>query len=183
MNFGQTFIGWIEVLFKDTIGHVLMNGYISVDFPISRGVRQGCPLSADAYSIYIEVLGLALEHNAHIFPLPITGRQAPKSVLYADDLTLLLSDRTSITHVFSTCASFENATGSKINEDKTQGLYLGNPTLTDPNFRHIKWKNHEGIEILGIHFFTDFKHTQNASWKRLITDMKAQLHNLRFRKL
>ena len=183
MNFNDKFIEWIEVLLKDTIAHVLINGYISIDFLISRGAKQGCPLSADLYSIYIEVLGLALEACPHIYAIPIPGRLTFKSILFADDLTLPLSDRTSLTHVFLICNRFQNATGSKINNDKTQGLKLGNPNLTDPNSRNINWKNNEGIEILGIHFLPDIVHTTNLNWRRHIKEMKAQLQNLKFRKL
>ena len=72
------------------------------------GIRQGCPLSAYVYAIYIEALDLALQSEPHIIGLPIPGREAPKSVLYADDLTLLLSGKTSITHVFIIFSRFES---------------------------------------------------------------------------
>ena len=164
MNFGEKFIEWIEVLLKDTIAHVLLNGYISIELLISRGAKQGCPLSGDIYAVYIEVLELALEACPYIHGIPIPGRSTFKSISFADDLTLPLSDRTSLTHVFGICSQFQNATGSKINNDKTQGLKLGNPNLTDPNSTNINWKNKEGIEILGIHFLPDFTHTTHLNW-------------------
>ena len=183
MNFGETFIQWIEVIFQDSIGRILLNGYISYDFPISRGVRQGCPLSADLYAIYIETLDLALNSDPHIFGLPIPGREAPKSSLYADDLTLILSDRTSIPQVFLIFSKFEMATGSKINPEKTQGLALGNPRLDHPEFENIYWKNFEGLEILGILFFSEHKKTLNTNWTNVIKEMETDLDRLKFRKL
>ena len=45
MNFGPSFRSWVQLLYSDIFSCVLINGYTSSAFSISRGVRQGCPLS------------------------------------------------------------------------------------------------------------------------------------------
>ena len=69
-------------------------------FPVTRGVRQGCPLSAPLYSIYAETLGEEIRTNPgiHVFFLP--GNQEVKVMQYADDITLYLSHRTQLKHHF-----------------------------------------------------------------------------------
>ena len=183
MNFGEKFIQWIEIIFQDNIGRILMNGYISIDFAITRGVRQGCSLSAYVYVIYLQALDCVLSSNAKLIGLPIPGRTSPRTSLYADDLTLILWDKSKISEVQGIFTKFENATGSKINREKTQGLALGHPNINDLFFDDINWKNHEGIEILGILFFAQWDKTVDANWSRIYEKMEKQLNRLRYRKL
>ena len=183
MQFGAKFIGWVSTLFQDTLAHVLVNGHVSIMFPIKRGVRQGCPLSAPLYAIYVETLSAMIEQDRHIYPLTIPGRRVPKTIQYADDLTLLLSDKTSLTHLFRICTDFEHATGSTINMAKTQGLVLGRPYQGDPIFTTISWQNDTGIEILGLLFFTDYVRTRNANWIVLLDIIRQDLTRFKERKL
>ena len=183
MNFGEKFINWIKVIFKNSIGRVLLNGYISMDFEISRGAKQGCPLSGDVYTPYLEPLDNTLNSSHVIISLPIPGRKAPTTSLYADDMTLALSDKTNIRKVFDIFSKFENATGSKINPEKTQGLALNNPKLDDPIFDLIEWKNLDGIDILGVLFHTKYEQTSEAVWSKIIQKMSTTLTSIRYRNL
>ena len=45
MNFGPSFCAWVKLLYTNIFSRVLVNGYTSGAFPVTRGVRQGCPLS------------------------------------------------------------------------------------------------------------------------------------------
>ena len=183
MKFSQRFIDWITILYTATIGNVLVNGFVSYTFSIARGVRQGCPLSALLYSLYIEPFGLMIERDRHIRPLPIPGRVAPKTLQYADDITLLLSADTSLYALFNICDSFRRATGSTINLDKTKGLPLGNPDLSASITQRIHWCDAVGIEILGVHFFRDYKRSKNYNWMLLIGHLTVQLQKLQARPL
>ena len=183
MNFGEKFIEWIEVMFKDTIGRVLLNGYTSMDFEITRGARQGCPLSADVYVTYIQPLDDALNNDRLIISVQIPGKKAPATILYADDMNLALSDKTDISKVIIILETFETATGSRINQEKTQGLMLNNPRLEHPFFEQIEWKNKEGMEVLGILFFTKYSDTAESNWTILTSKMTTTLNSIRYRSL
>ncbi len=183
MGFGENFISWIEVLFQDSIGRILMNGYISIDFSITRGVRQGCSLSAYVYACNIEAFDLAIAADPAIIGIRIPGRIGPKSLLYADDITLILSDKTAIAKIFALLERFERATGSKINPDKTQGLALNDPNLDHPLFAQINWKIDDGIEILGILFYKKLQDTIAKNWEILIRQMESDANAHRFRNL
>ena len=183
MGFGENFVSWVEVLFRDSIGRILLNGYISVDFDITRGVRQGCSLSAYVYASYIEALDLAIAEDPSIIGITIPGPTGPKTILYADDINLILSDRTAIANVFSLLARFERATGSRINPEKTEGLALNQPDLSHPDFAQINWKINEGIEILGIVFYKNQQDTIDRNWGALIRQMESDTRRHRFRNL
>ena len=65
-----------------------------MDFEITRGARQGCPLSADVYISYIQPLDVALNKDKFIISVQIPGKNAPVTILHADDMNLALSDKT-----------------------------------------------------------------------------------------
>ena len=43
MNFGPS-CSWVRLLYHNIFSRVLVNGYTSGAFAVTRGVRQGCPL-------------------------------------------------------------------------------------------------------------------------------------------
>ena len=56
MGFGPSFIQWVKTFYTGIQSAVIVNGYISEFFSLSRGVRQGCPLSPLLYVLIAEVL-------------------------------------------------------------------------------------------------------------------------------
>ena len=183
MNFGERFIQWLEVIFNENISRILLNGYISTSFDVTRGVRQGCSLSAYVYAVYLHVVDIALSSDRFLIGIPIPGKTGPQTVLYADDLNLVLLDKSKISNALSIFERFERATGSRINPEKTQGFALGNPDLSDPYFREVEWKNLDGIEVLGLTFLRKYSDTVKITWKKILEKMYTQLCQLRFRKL
>ena len=45
LNFGDYFISWIEIILKDITSCVKIKGFLTEEIEITRGVRQGDPLS------------------------------------------------------------------------------------------------------------------------------------------
>ena len=54
-GFGQSFIGWVDLFYNNSCSAVNVNGYVSSFFSLSRGVRQGCPLSPLLYILVAEL--------------------------------------------------------------------------------------------------------------------------------
>ena len=49
MGFGPSFCRWVHLFYTGPRSSVLINGFFTPFFNLSRGVRQGCPLSAPLY--------------------------------------------------------------------------------------------------------------------------------------
>ena len=56
MGFSSSFLKWVSLFYTDVQSAVNVNGYLSPFFSLSRGVRQGCPLSPLLYVLVSEVL-------------------------------------------------------------------------------------------------------------------------------
>ncbi len=64
------------------------NGYLSDFFPISRGVRQGCPLSPYLFIIAIEILSQSIKNENEIKGVQMYNIEL-KNTMFADDATFM----------------------------------------------------------------------------------------------
>ena len=88
-NFGESLIKWVKVMYSNPRCKIVNNGYISECY-LSRGVKQGCPLSAYLFIMAIEILAIQIRYNNNIKGLEIQGLKTKVS-LYTDDLCFLLN--------------------------------------------------------------------------------------------
>ena len=86
MGFKNDFCHWIKVLYKNPKAFVKINGYISKTIFLSKGIRQGCPLSALLFILCTEVLAQAIKNNRQLNGLEFTfdgNKYEIKSFIYA----------------------------------------------------------------------------------------------------
>lgn len=69
--------------------------------------------------------------------------------MFADDTQLFNKTEESIEKTFEILEIYEKASGSKINLNKTVGVYLGRWKNKQPKFKKIKWTK-EPIKALGV---------------------------------
>ncbi len=65
-NFGPDFLQCINKLYNNSQLCVKNNGFISERFSVSRGIKQGCPLSALLFIISVEIMALNIKQNTEI---------------------------------------------------------------------------------------------------------------------
>ena len=114
-NFGEDFIRWTSTLYSNNTGRVLNNGFSCAAFNITRGVRQGCPLSPYLFIICAEVLSIFVNGNPSIKGISLFGDEI-KIMQYADDTTLFLDGTyDSLREAVSALDIYQQASGLKIN--------------------------------------------------------------------
>ena len=124
-NFCLDLRQWIKVFYTDISSCVLNNGYASKHFRLERGVRQGCPLSGTLFVIAIELLAQRIRRSKGIKGIPIDEHNEVKLSQYTDDTTVLLSDVQSLLKLFDLLSLFERCSGLKLNQTKSEILWLG----------------------------------------------------------
>ena len=100
------------------------NGYLSPFFEISRGIRQGCPLSALLFILYAEVLAISIQHSKNIKGIKV-GYNEIKITQYADDTCLYLDGTQSLEYAIKLFENFYRYAGLKLNKNKTEIIWLG----------------------------------------------------------
>ena len=150
MGFGPSFISWIVLFYTNIKSSVSVNGFLSEEFSLSRGVRQGCPLSALLYVIFLESFSVTLRADPLVQGLLLPGSsQEAKVTQYADDTTLVLTTDSAIHAAFAVYDVFASATGARLNQSKSEGLFLGSwAGRLDPPVS-LKWSS-SSLHCLGV---------------------------------
>ena len=151
MGFGHSFINWVRLFYTEVQSAVIVNGYVSSFFPLSRGVRQGCPLSPLLYVLVSEVLAVNIRANPRLVGVSLPGSSSPLSPVtqYADDTSLIASSDDAILACIETYSLFERGSGAKFNQSKSKGLWLGSwSDRSDPPIA-LEWSSVK-IKVLGV---------------------------------
>ena len=152
IRFKYSFLRWVSLFYTQVQSAVIVNGHICPFFSLSRGVRQGCPLSPLLYVLVAETLAVNIRCNPRIPGLCLPGVPLVVSPVhqYADDTTLILSTDDSIKAVFDIYSLFEKASGSRLNQSKSKGLWLGSWVGRVDSPVALDWSPSK-LKILGIY--------------------------------
>ena len=153
-NFGDSLILWIKLFYTDISSSIQNNGWSSDFFTLSRGVRQGCPLSPYLFILCAEILGAVVRRNTLIRGIQISDNEC-KISQYADDTTLILDGtRSSIERSFVLLNIFAKLSGLKVKYEKTEALWIGsfkNRTDKLAINQNIRWSTRK-VKSLGVWF-------------------------------
>lgn len=103
----------------------MINGILSSEFQVIRGVHQGDPLSCLLFSLGIEPLSLAI-WKSNLKGLTIPGTQERLITnLFADDTTTFLGKDNSLSDLTEILNQWHLAAGAQFNTSKTQIIPMG----------------------------------------------------------
>ena len=125
MSIGSIFRQWSKFIYSHISSSVLVNGTQSAFFSVTKGVRQDCPPSQILYITIPETLACAIPANSYIngFLFPHTRRV--KICLYTDDTSFISLSNTTLLEVFSVLECYEQASGAKVNTNKSHSFFVG----------------------------------------------------------
>ena len=182
LGFGQSFIGWVDLFYKNSSSAVNVNGNVSSCFLLSRGVRQGCPLSPLLYILIAEVLACNIRAHDAISGLRLPYAPVPLSCVsaYADDTTLVVTSTCAILAVFAVYSLYERGSGARLNMDKCKGLWLGSWNGRADSPVNISWSSIK-VKVLGV--FLGPGNLEEENWRPRITAVENALNSWRQRSL
>ena len=118
---------------------------------MSRGIRQGCPISAILCLFVADILALKIKNNDQILGIKTSNfSKEYKHVHHADDLTLFLKNIDTLKETLKTIKVFAKLAGSKLNVDKTECILTGGLQQYVEKNEGIKI-NTSTVKCLGIH--------------------------------
>ena len=117
-NFGENLIKWIKTLYSGCSAKIKNNGYLSESFNISRGIKQGCPVSELLFNSGVETMALSIKKNDKIHGIKIT---------------------VSIPEAFSQISKFTEVFGLKLIIEKTEGMNIGTQKPINHNIFIIRF--------------------------------------------
>ena len=180
-NFGPSFIQWVKTLHRNISSCVLVNGFTTGYFSVSRGVRQGDPLAPLIFILCLEVFLARLTDNDNIQALEFQGRQL-KYTAYADDITCFCKNSQSVKEVFSAFEEFSKISGLHLNKSKTVGMWIGKDRQKGEKNTDLQWAD-KSIKVLGIHFSYDKEVCKKLNFDNRLEEIKHTFLNWKNRGL
>ena len=114
MNFPKTFIDFLKKLYNNAVSKVMINGYMSKGFKVSRGSRQGDPLSLYIFVIVLNALIVYLNCDSCLIPYVSRSNKKFLTQAYADDLNVTTTSMTTLLRIFHYLEDFRKVSGLKI---------------------------------------------------------------------
>jgi hypothetical protein len=124
-GFGEYFIQWIRILNRNFRASVLQSGFLSEQFDIQRGCRQGGPIAPYLFILCAEILAVLIKQNKDIKGIYVKNTEH-KISQYADDTLLALDGSPkSLFAALDTIEFFSSFSGLKVNTSKTKIVWIG----------------------------------------------------------
>ena len=176
-NFPSSFINIVNTFYNKASSCVSFNGQYSKWFRLGRGCRQGDPLSPYLYLLCAEIMSLLFRSNSTIKGIKIKEKETLIS-LFADDTSLFLDgSENSFNEALRIMDTFSAISGLKINNEKTQVVWLGSKKNCGSIFmrdRNFIW-DPGTFKVLGIHFSTETKRITEINFSDKINEAKRDL--------
>ena len=180
------FCNWVNLFYTDINSSITNNGHISEQFEITRGVRQGDPLSPYLFLIAVECLSAAIKFHPKINGINVDGSEYLITQL-ADDTTLMLDGtEESLNNCLDVFDKFHECSGLQVNIDKTQAIWIGSETnskkklLTD---RNLDWNTNGKFKLLGITFNLRDDNLITENYNNCLQSIVNLLNNWKWRPL
>ncbi len=182
-GFGETFVKWVQTLYSRTTSCVNNNGWLSDNFEIHRGIRQGCPLSALLFIIVVECMATKIRKNDGIRGIKIKGtNKEVKITQLADDTTIFAADKPSILSCIQTVNEFSAVAGPELNLLKTECLWLGKDRHSNEKIGGLQWPIGL-VKALGIYFGYNEEECSKSNWDPKIDKLESKLRAWKKRNL
>ena len=185
-NFGDSFINWIKTLYNNSKIMIKNNGWISSAIDISRGVRQGCPISALLFIIAVELLADKIRVNNKICGINLGNvcntaiATEVKLLQYADDMIVMGTNEDSINEVFREVEKFTGVAGPKLNINKSEilltGIFKSSNTFGNCAVKTV-------INCLGIYIGHDNDLCNQKNWHEKLDNIQSVLNQWKRRNL
>ena len=174
-GFGGGFLSLLSLLYTDACFLVKVGGGLSCPVRVGRGIRQGCPISGQLYSLVIEPLLCRL--RARLTGLRLPGLpQRPPLVLsaYADDISVLIRNQGDVDNLTESLTLYQKASSAKVNWDKSEALLIGQWTdrQTPKLPGDLGW-GRQGLRVLGVSLGTEEYERKN--WEGVLEKVCARL--------
>ena len=176
LGFTNDFIRWIQLFNTDIEATILQSGFTSEFFSISRGCRQGDPISPYLFIIAAQILNLLIVNNTDIKGITIQDCEF-KISQFADDTTLILDgSRKSMIAALNTLELFGTMSGLKINTDKTKIIWIGKKKYSQDQLiaKRFDW-NSTKFNLLGLNFSVELSEILDLNMSEKLFQIKGEI--------
>ena len=152
----------IKNMYWEQTAAMRVEGEISAFEKIKRGVRQGCVLSPDLFSLYSEIIMRNIEGQPGIR----VGGHNINNLRYADDTVLISENEKDLQQLLNIVESKSKEKGLELNSKKTEVMLISRkeePPLINITINGIKLKQRDHFKYLGALVSSDGRNNTEIS--------------------
>ncbi|KAM7297287.1 hypothetical protein ISCGN_022440 [Ixodes scapularis] len=131
--------------YSDFRSDLFLNGSLVARFPVTRGVRQGCPLPPALFVLSLEPFLVGVGRHPSITGLALPGSGELRVSAYADDVTLYLRNEDNLMKDLRLFDEYACLSGARLNPEKSKSLCIGAPPTCPPSLPRA-----HSVTILGV---------------------------------
>lgn len=184
-GFKQSFIQWVNLMYTDIYCSIANNGWISERFKCTRGIRQGCPLSALLFVLAVEIMAIRIRNNSNVKGIQVkldTKTHNLKISQLADDTTLFLGSKDEIVNALNLIETFGTFSGLKLNREKTEGIWVGKLKSCKDKVGGVNFSE-KPVKALGIYFGHNKEECDKLNWEKRINKVESLITSWKKRNL
>ena len=172
-----SFIPIFDVLYKDLISQIVINGKTIDGYRILKGVKQGDALSCIIFIICMEPLLRNLKENRAIEPIVSRSLDinVPKAYGYADDINVVMRNTPrGVREIFREYEIFSAASGLVLNADKTEILNFNYDRRVNDAFQiqhrgtDVTLTSQDQVKINGILMLQDTDRREELNVQKVV---------------
>lgn len=167
----------IMEIYHGSASRLMINGHLSSPIPLSRGVRQGDPLSCLLFDLTIEPFALALIHEQKMGGFTLSDKRVIKTLMYADDTMIVLNnlDR-EWTLLLKIYKRYGKASGAQNNWSKSTVLAIIDAAKdTYQPLRELTVQENAEVSYLGIPVGVNVDH--DAFWTKCLEKVRNRIRH------
>lgn len=185
-GFSDFILNCFKSLYSNISASVENNGHLSNSFQVTRGVRQGDPLSPYLFTICLELLSAAIKFEPDVKGIIINNSEYLISQ-YADDSTLILDDDArSLAKSLYLIDIYGECSGLNTNFDESQAVWIGMKRgcgVEIETEHNLSW-NHQGkFKLLGIKYDLSKENIYEENFTDKLKSIESFLSDWSFRNL
>lgn len=170
LGFGDKFCNIIKMFYSDISSSVSLGSEITPSFKMSRGIRQGCPISPKLFILTTQMLTLAIVNDLNLQGIKIFDKEF-KISQFADDTAIFLKDKSMVDIALKLINTFSVASGLSLNINKCVLL----PIHSCPESSIASINVQTEVKYLGLTISKSVRRIEEINIEKRIAEMKKSL--------
>ncbi len=167
MGLGDKCCNIIKMFYTDITSTVSLGSEITPSFKMSRGIRQGCPISTKLFILTTQMLTLAIVNDLNLQGIKIFEKEF-KTSQFADDTAIFFKDKCMVDIALKLINAFSDASGLSLNIKKCVLL----PIHSCPESSIASINVQTEVKYLGLTISKDVRRIEDVNIEKRVVDMK-----------